>query len=65
MQLCDDWHEEVCYEGRKCPVCKLIEEKDAIIGKCEAKIEQLLSESGDYLVQVERLQVELEELKRS
>ena len=26
MTLCDDGHEEVCYEGRNCPVCEKMDE---------------------------------------
>lgn len=26
MRLCDDGHEEVCYEGKDCPVCDAIAE---------------------------------------
>ena len=26
MNLCDHGHEEVCFEGRNCPVCEKIEE---------------------------------------
>ena len=28
MNLCDDGHAEVCYEGRNCPVCDAREEID-------------------------------------
>lgn len=26
MNLCSDGHEEVCYEGRNCPSCELVEQ---------------------------------------
>lgn len=26
MNLCSDGHEEVCYEGRSCPACDLLEQ---------------------------------------
>ena len=30
MTLCSDGHDEVCYEGRDCPACKIADElKDA------------------------------------
>jgi len=30
MNLCSYGHEEVCYEGRDCPACKILDElKDA------------------------------------
>jgi len=25
MELCFDGHEEVCYEGKSCPACELVE----------------------------------------
>lgn len=27
MTLCDDGHQEVCFEGRTCPACALVQEK--------------------------------------
>jgi hypothetical protein len=47
MQLCSDKHEEVCYEGRICPVCVL---KEEIAGwekegsKLQLRIDQLEEE---------------------
>jgi len=29
MYLCSDGHEEVCFEGRDCPVCEAMEELEA------------------------------------
>jgi len=26
MKLCDDGHEEVCYEGNRCPACEALNE---------------------------------------
>jgi len=44
MNLCSDTHEEVCYEGRKCPMCEMIQKvtdfEDEIFGLKE-KIEEL------------------------
>lgn len=37
MELCDNGHKEVCYEGRSCPVC---EKQDKIID-LEKEIERL------------------------
>jgi len=28
MNLCCNDHEEICYEGRVCPMCQTIREKD-------------------------------------
>lgn len=30
MNLCDDGHDEVCYEGRECPACELKQERDEL-----------------------------------
>lgn len=40
MNLCSDGHEEICYEGRKCPACELLEQIDAL----EGEISELNSE---------------------
>jgi uncharacterized protein Yka (UPF0111/DUF47 family) len=37
MNLCDDGHEEVCYEGRSCPVCEKMDE----IRELENEIDRL------------------------
>lgn len=37
MNLCSDVHDEVCFEGRHCPVCPLYEE----IGRLTIEIEDL------------------------
>jgi hypothetical protein len=31
VNLCSDDHEEVCYEGRRCPVCDMRSDKDSEI----------------------------------
>lgn len=30
MNLCDKDHEEICYEGRNCPCCDIIKEKEKV-----------------------------------
>lgn len=52
MNLCDDGHDEVCYESRKCPACLEIEEKE----KYKTKIADLEDE-------IERLGVEIKDLE--
>ena len=32
MNLCDDGHDEVCYESRHCPVCDAIKQIDRYQG---------------------------------
>jgi len=40
MELCNDGHDEICYEGRECPLCKTIEDADAEIKKLREEIEE-------------------------
>lgn len=30
MTLCDTDHDEVCYEGKKCPACELVREIESL-----------------------------------
>lgn len=44
MLLCSDGHEEVCYDGKQCPVCEAIQEKKDIEDdnlKLRLRIEEL------------------------
>lgn len=43
MNLCSDNHDEVCFEGRICPVCEKMKE----IEKLESTIQDLKSEIKD------------------
>ena len=47
MNLCSDNHEEVCYEDRFCPACRIRDEKDKEIEKLESAIDDLKSELAD------------------
>jgi hypothetical protein len=40
MELCNDGHDEICFEGRNCPLCKAIEETDAEIKRLKEEIEE-------------------------
>jgi hypothetical protein len=55
MNLCSDDHDEVCYEGKDCPVCKAIsetnEEKDINNG--------LLDEIKDLKAEVKDMEAKL------
>lgn len=47
MHLCNDGHDEVCYEGRDCPVCLVkadLEEANGKIAELEKQIERLEEE---------------------
>ena len=48
MDICSNGHDEVCYEGRKCPVCELkndlqyqIDEMQKIIDRQEVELEKM------------------------
>ncbi len=41
MNLCEDGHEEVCYDGRYCPVCEIIKEHTKRIESLQDEIEDL------------------------
>lgn len=58
MDLCSDGHEEVCYEGRRCPACMAIDDrKDA-----EAELERALTEVDELKARVDSLEQELAEI---
>ncbi len=47
MELCSDGHDEVCYDGRSCPVCDAILDHDATtteLAEAEKEIERLKDE---------------------
>lgn len=44
MNLCEKHHDEVCYEGKQCPMCALIKNHKSEIEDKEARIDQLESE---------------------
>jgi DNA repair exonuclease SbcCD ATPase subunit len=57
MTLCDDGHEKVCYEGKKCPVCsmgkelydalKTVERLNSDIDALSGEIKNLKQEIND------------------
>lgn len=55
MNLCDDGHDEVCYEGRQCPVCDALSdaEDEALdlketINKMQETIDEMASTIEAY-----------------
>jgi len=49
MNLCSDGHEEICYEGRGCPLCSVIKEnkeKEKELDKLQAEIDELKQKEG-------------------
>jgi hypothetical protein len=57
MNICSDNHDEVCYEGRDCPACKLYQETVELTQKIEARDDTISQLEGD----IENLQAELKE----
>lgn len=41
MNLCDDGHEEICFDGRKCPMCESIDDYDKKISDLEDEVHEL------------------------
>jgi len=41
MELCYNRHDEICYEGRQCPICDLIKDKDMRIEQLETTVSDL------------------------
>lgn len=46
MNLCQDGHDEVCFEGRNCPVCEKQKELDAA-NEDIAKLQDAITELKD------------------
>jgi DNA repair exonuclease SbcCD ATPase subunit len=44
MNLCSSKHDEICYEGRECPVCELIKEHVKEIQELNSRIDELRNE---------------------
>ena len=53
MELCSDGHEEVCFEGRNCPVCQNMEE-----------LHEKLKELDDYTEQLDDANNKIYELEK-
>ena len=52
MQICDDGHDEICFEGKDCPLCKATQQ-----------IEELEKDNERLQEDIDGLEEELEELK--
>jgi len=39
MELCSHNHEEVCFSGRSCPVCELIDDHAEALAELKEKVE--------------------------
>lgn len=47
MNLCSDSHQEVCFEGRSCPVCSLRDELEERITDLEEDVKRLEREAQE------------------
>lgn len=47
MNLCSSGHDEICHEGRDCPLCAHIKESKETISELESKIDELKGEIND------------------
>jgi len=53
MDICNDKHDEICYEGRICPLCDVIDAFTAQIEGLERDIKSLESENEGLQNQLE------------
>lgn len=50
MNICEDGHEAIAYEGNfksKCPLCEMMAERDELEGKLEEKDNRILELEGE------------------
>lgn len=60
MNLCNDGHEEVCYESRNCPACIMKDERDGY----EKDIEQAQDTISELKAEVNELEDKVKGLVR-
>lgn len=47
MNLCDDGHDEVCFDSRHCPVCEIIKDNKDYVEKLQDEIGDLTQQLTD------------------
>lgn len=47
MNLCNDNHDEICFDSRKCPLCVLRDDYETQINELEEKIISLESDISE------------------
>ena len=52
MDLCSQNHDEICYEGRECPVCLLKEDRDYFEEEC-SKLESKIQKLEDEIIELQ------------
>ncbi len=58
MNLCSKKHDEVCYEGRECPVCELQDRFDTAIENWEKRVTELQDEIDNLDENKQRIESE-------
>lgn len=56
MDICSNKHDEVCYTGKSCPVCRVIEEKDELVKELTlyaVKIDSLNGQVNDLIDEIQ------------
>jgi chaperonin cofactor prefoldin len=61
MNLCANGHDEVCYEGYKCPACEVADDLNQDISKLEDRISALENQIGELEGTIEDLEQEAKE----
>jgi len=56
MNLCSDHHDEVCFDGRKCPLCQEMEARERVTGSLRDQIAELQDQIIDLESQVRDLE---------
>lgn len=56
MNLCSDGHDEVCYEGRTCPACYHISEKNSEIEDLNRRLDEKDNRISELENRVEELE---------
>lgn len=48
MNLCSSGHDEICFEGRDCPCCRIIADLGEINDELKERIDTLIIEAQEY-----------------
>ena len=63
MYLCDDGHEEVCYECRHCPVCEIIKDNKDYVDCLQQEVKDLQTMLTDAETELTRYTEVFNEVK--
>lgn len=58
MQLCENNHKEICFEGKSCPLCDYINDSISDIKSLENELDNLKKENEelhDRIVELEKI----------